>query len=211
MTIETLMAIIIAALLAGALAYVELTSRLRTRLTSRAAQWLAARFGLEVVGAVAAVLILPFTGDGWWTEGVPAGLIAGVSVPALLRLRLVTLKVGEAELPVGFATAYEPLRNFIERQIDDIGAAEQSRWINRVVLPRLSQLGTAPEELAYSVRTYIAGLTRLSESTQVATSKFIDTTLADNVSDENKLRLLVQKVADLGGQRLLEDLVAEQS
>jgi hypothetical protein len=200
----------IATLIAAVLAYIELQSRLRTRLTKRAGWWLLARLALEVIGAIAAVLLLPLAADGWWTEGPAAGFVAGVSVPALLRLRLVALKIGEGELPIGVATAYEPVRNFIERQIDDIGAAEESRWINAVVLPSLVQSGWTPSRLADRVRTYVRGLTRLSEPNRLAALKYVDTTLADPITDENKIRLLVQKVADLGGHRLLEDLLAER-
>lgn len=61
-------AIVLAAEIAAILAFIELSLRLRTRLTARAGGSLVLRLGLKIGGAVAAVLLVPLAADEWWTE-----------------------------------------------------------------------------------------------------------------------------------------------
>jgi hypothetical protein len=163
--------------------------------------------GARDLRAAVAVLLLPLVVTADWTTGPLGGAVAGIAAPALLRLRLVSLKVGEQEIPIGVATAYEPARDYVERQIDDIGAVTEARWLNQIVLPRLQPPEWTPQLIADEVRSYVKGLNRLSEPTRLAELAFIDRVLADGVGDLDKIRLLIQKVVDLGGHRLVDGLI----
>lgn len=203
------MAVAIAVVLATMLAYVELRSRLRTRFTSRAVGWWIARLAIEAVAAAIFALVLPNLSDATWIDGPAGGFAAGIAVPALLRLRLVSLRVGGAEVPIGVATAFEPIRNFFERQIDETGAAAQSRWLNATVLPHLKQAGWTPEQLGDRARTYVEGLTWLAEADRATAVAYIKARLDEDVEPDKMIRAIVQKMVDLRAYRLLDDLMEE--
>lgn len=127
----------------------------------------------------------------------------------MLRLRLVSLRVGAAEVPIGVATAFEPIRNFFERQIDEIGAAAQSRWLNATVLPHLADAGWLPQQVGDRARIYVEGLTWLAEADRLAAVAYINARLDEKVEPDKIVRAIVQKVVDLRGYRLLDDLMEE--
>lgn len=203
------MAVAIAVLLATVLAFVELRTRLRTRFTSRAVGWWVARLAIEAIAAAVFALILPNLTEANWVDGLAGGFAAGISVPALLRLRLVSLRVGGAEVPIGVATAFEPIRNYFERQIDEIGAAAQSRWLNGTVLPHLKKAGWSAEDLGNRARTYVEGLTWFAEADRAAAVAYIKARLDEDVEPDKMIRAIVQKMVDLRAYRLIDDLMEE--
>lgn len=197
----------IAVALAMGLAYVELRSRLRTRFTSRASGWWALRLGIEGFAASLFALLLPQIVTAGWINGPAGGFAAGASVPALLRLRLMTLKVGEAtEIPIGIATAFEPIRDFFEHQIDEIGAVAQSSWLTKLFL-ELKQANWTLVQVEDRAKAYINGLSLVPATERSVAIAYIDARLDEKLGDDITIRLIVQKIVDLRGYRLLEDML----
>ena len=109
----------VAGLVAATVAGVEQSRRLGARFTlkNQAWVWWGARVSLEFGLGLLAVGLLRST-DAAVSDEVWAWIAAGAGAPAVARLRVFDLGKGEASRPIGIATAYEPVREFIEEQID---------------------------------------------------------------------------------------------
>jgi hypothetical protein len=203
---------VVAGLVAALLAGLELRTRLRTRftLTGAAWAWWLARLGLEFgIGALAYGLV-DVAADGPWSEGVYTWIAAGAAGPAAVRLRVVELGRGESAQPFGLASVYDPVRGFLEEQLDDIGAEQQSRWIHHDVLPRLRDAVDGPAHVANRLREYIGGLRRLTDAERLAERQHIDQVVSDaGTTPDEKLELLVLRACQIRAFRTVKGLIDE--
>lgn len=204
----------LAAGIAVALAFIELQSRLKS-IQPRAAQvWLlkAARVGLEGVAAIGAAFVARATVPSAEGQAFPAWLVVGVSGgiggPAFLRLTLLTFGKDAAATPIGLSSFFEPVRNYFERQLDEIGADFQSAWMSQTVLPSLAASGVTPTALGDRLRTYVKSLSRLTPAEQLEILKWIADTVADpQQTAQAKNEALVFKALSLGARRNIERLI----
>lgn len=211
------MKFLLAAVVAALLAFIEVRSRLASRPTWRggASAWWVGRLGLEaLIGALAAAAVELAT-DVQWPEDlpswIPSGLAGGLGGPAFVRLTVATLGKGEEEKPVGLATFYEPVRNFFETALDDIGASEQTKWLHDRCLPALRQRNVPPDSVGDRLKTYVKALTRLSAAEKATELKFIEDTLNDTTAtDDDKIEALLLRALALRAFRMIDSLVDQQ-
>jgi hypothetical protein len=195
-----------AGLIASALAAIELQSRLRSPPTWHAWAWWVGRLVLEGLAGAAAYWVLQKTTDSDWVESFWGWILAGGAAPVVLRFRWITFGSGDNARPIGLASVYEPIRDMLERQIDDIGATDQAEWIQRRVLPRIQQM--SPQDVAGWLRDYVFGLGRLNLSERAQETEFISNTLTETNSSEDDKRLaFIHRAIDLGAWRLVRRLV----
>jgi len=176
------------------IAAIELYNRLQSRPTARggALVWWIGRLALEfVVGFLAIGTLVAAGGDQ--AKSPVSWFIAGAVGPAVARSRFVTFRQGSTEQSYGLSTVYEPIRDFFEARIDDIGAVEQDQWITNEVLPKLKVHGLVPGELVKRLSTYINALTRLSELQRAELITEMKKVLTDPEipNDDDKVRYLV--------------------
>lgn len=202
----------VGAAVAAVLAFIELNSRLRSRPTWRGGAWFwwILRLLLEgAIGALAAGAVQVATGGalGGLPDWLAAGVGGGLAGPGFVRMPIVTIGKGEDQRSIGPATLYEPIRSYIEDQLDDIGANEQQKWIHREVIPRLAKAGTTPDQVANRLKTYVRGLTRLKETDILAEIKYIEDVIADSKSGPaEKIEALLLRALKLRAYRTIEDL-----
>ncbi len=194
----------ISALLAGVEQYNRLESRftLRRRLWA----WWAARLALDAgIGALSVAIVRTYMS----ASGVEALLLwigAGAGASAIVRARFLEVGRGEELRAFGPVTVYDRVRGFIERHIDDLGAADQARWLNEI-LGKLSQKGVAPEEIAERLRAYIRGLGRLPRSDRATELTFVTKTLRSTQKPRVKRETLVKYAAlKLRAYKVLEEI-----
>lgn len=133
-------------------------------------------------------------------------IAAGAAGPAVVRARLMDLGAGSSTKPVGFATAYEPARDWIALRIDDIGATVQSRWIATELLPEFSRAVLPPKDIGDRLQYWYRGSSRFSAREEGEHDKFIAKTLAGSQSDDIKRELIVRRAIEIGAYRILNDL-----
>lgn len=199
--------LILAGGLAAALCLIELVSSLEKPLSRRAWHWVTLRLVFE--GGWGAIAYAIFTttpglaGISLWIRAI----LAGFTGSAILRLQLAVNGKGRSRA-VGPAVAYQYLCSRVDANIDDIGGVAQSRWITDRVLPTLQFLTVTA--VVEQTETYLNNLTRLTEKQRHAITKFIqDTAEEHSTSDEQKRRVLVQRIIDEGGRRFIESLVKQ--
>jgi hypothetical protein len=126
-------------------------------------------------------------------------------------MRLITLRVdNDRDFPIGPASFYEPLRNYLEAHIDDIGATEQSRWISRDVMPRLVGSGWSPEGIAQRATDYVDGRTSMSTGSRLSAVRRIADARSDAASSpEDRIRVMVHVMLEIRAHRLIADLMKE--
>lgn len=198
----------VAGFVAAVLAAVELSSRLHSRFTLArwAWAWWAARLAFEALIGIISVSIIQRTAVTFGNSFV-GWLAAGAAGPAVVRLRLLTLGRDEEARPVGLATVYEPIRDFIERQVDDIGADEQARWLREEIVPRLHHEGRDAAFVAVRLRTYVLGLARLTPVERLAETTSIEGILSDpGASDDEKVEILLERAVTLRAFRTISNL-----
>jgi hypothetical protein len=184
---------------------------LQSRLTlgAGALKWWVARLTLEGgVGAAAFAAVDGAIAAAWAGE-VGGWVIAGGAGPAVARMRVVTIGKGEDARPLGIATVYEPLRDYIENEIDDIGATQESVWLYQTVLPTLKAKGTSPQNVADRLSTYVLSRSRLTEAEKTAERDFIAQTLADSSPPDDKVSALILRARRLRAYKLIRSLLAQ--
>ncbi len=194
--------------IAALLAFLEQYNRLHSRFTLRRWLWAwwAGRLVLEASFAAIAVTALLLTLEPKGMKALLLWLGAGVGAPSVVRARFIDIGRGEGLHPAGPAIVYERMRSFIERHIDDLGAAEQARWLKEVVLPRLAQQNVTPDHLAQRMRDYIRGQ-RLSGTERATEFGFITKQLKSDQPPRIKREALARRaVFHLRAYRLIKDL-----
>lgn len=208
-SLEFGVALAVAMAIAVAIAAVELHSRLRTRITRYAAGWWLARVGLEAVAAIVAFVVLAPALPRDVVTSALGGLAVGIAVPAVLRMRFATIRISPSrEWPIGVATLYEPLRNTLERQIDDIGAVHQATWVDVTVLPILASK-TTPAAVVARAKLYVDGRTLLTADERAMAAAEFDNALSAPVDNADRMRAIVHILLELRAQRFLDSFVAE--
>jgi hypothetical protein len=195
------MAWVLAALIAAVLAYIELSSRLRSMPSmSVAPWWWAARLSLEGAIGVLGVLGVSLATDstfGSLPQWLALGIAGGLAGPTAVRLAFANIGRGEDKKDLGLALFYDPVRGFIEDQIDDLGAANQTQWITEKTNDLLAANKT-PQDVGISLATYLDSLSRLSDSERLAEKKWIKEVLDEGAyTDQDKVRALLTRAAAL--------------
>jgi hypothetical protein len=196
---------VIAASLSALVALVEFRTRLASRPTLRGGAWLwwIGRLGLDAAIGIAAVTVIGSSGRPEWLTGVVAGL-AGAS---FVRWQVAIPGEGATTREFGVAKAYDPLRNYFERTLTEIGAVEQGRWIQEVVLPQFRGAGMSVDDVANRLRWYIEA-SGLDDGTKAATRGFIDATVVDTIAEDKRIEvLLLHTINELRGYRMVKGLV----
>jgi hypothetical protein len=198
---------LVAALVAGALGAIEQYNRLQTRLTRGDYAWAfwAMRIVLEMAIGFAAMAIA-IAAKPSLEHDLLAWIAAGAAGPIAVRTRIIDIGVGSTARPVGLATAYEPVRDWIAARIDDIGAAAQSKWITEELLPVLAKEGKPPKEVGDRLVRWCEGSERFSKVAVGDQRAFVRKTLGSKDSDDIKRELLVLKAIELKAFRVLRDL-----
>lgn len=201
---------VVAVFIACLLALIELMTRLRYRPRRRGWGWWAARLGLEGVVAIGGVLLIGYlTKDNkpsdWVKTGFGLGFAGGIAGPALIRSRVFTVGKGDTAKEFGLALLYDPVRDFIERQLDDQGSTEQTQWINTQVMPSLAQ--TNPAMLANWYLPYVNGLSFMNDQQKNEERQFVADVLQDSTSNGQKLEALVNRLVLKGGRSIVEAFI----
>jgi hypothetical protein len=208
------MDLLLAGAIAALLAFIELQSRL-TSLQPRALNvwgfW-TARIGMEVLVAAGAAIVargaVPSDAAAAFPPWLVVGIAGGLGGPAFVRLTLLTFGKDASATPIGLASFYEPVRNYFERQLDEIGADAQTAWMRQTVIPGLKAQGITPDMLADQLRTYVKSLSRLSSTEQLDIITWIKGTAADTgLTNEQKMETLLFKGLNLGARRNIERLL----
>ena len=95
----------------------------------------------------------------------------------MARLRIIDVGSGDDPSPFGVATIYEPLRDWIAKQIDDIGAAAQTRNVKEVLLPLFNRTGVVPKEISDRYTIWMESSERFSTVQQLQEREYIKETL----------------------------------
>lgn len=202
---------LIAAGIAAGVSALELINARRKGISPKAFGWLVLRFVFD--GGVAA-FGYPFIAAAMAdTAGVAPAVVAGLAGPAVLRAELnLAVPGGEdgdrRQLSVGPATVYQRLRRQIDDAIDDVCSVAQSRWLNRKALPAIDRL---PLQLIVDqAEQYLRALDRLSESVRDEDIAFLVKVRDDVATSEyDRRRLIVQRLLDTGGRRLVRGLMRD--
>jgi hypothetical protein len=100
---------------------------------------------------------------------------------------------------------YEPVRGFVEKQIDTRSAESQSEWINYELIPALERDEVDPAELAAFVIDYLNGLPRWSATRKTREIEYIESVRDGDDPPRTKREILVRHAAsELGAFRLLD-------
>jgi hypothetical protein len=201
--------LILAGGLAAALCLIELLSSLKKPLSRHAWRWVTLRLFFEGGwGAIAYVVLTTTPGLAGISVWIRA-ILAGFTGSAILRLQLAVNGKGRSRA-VGPGAAYQHLCRAVDANIDDIGGVAQSRWITDRVLPALQYLSVVT--VVEQTETYLNNLNRISDSKRQAINKFIhDTAEEQSTSDDQKRRVLVQRIIDEGGRRFIQSLIKSTS
>lgn len=212
------MELALAGAIAAALAFIELQSRLRSLQPRALAVWSlrAGRLGLEAAAAIGAAIVARGAVPSEEAAGLPGwlvvGLAGGVGGPAFLRLTLITFGKDAQATPIGLSSVYEPIRNFFERQLDEIGADAQTAWMQQKVLPTLKQNGIVPSVVARQLGTYVQSLSRLADAEKLDNLTWIKNTANDSLTtDDQKIETLLFRALALGARRSIERLLNAQA
>ncbi len=161
---------------------------------------------------MAAYGIVDVAADSAWSDGIYTWIVAGAAGPAAVRLRVVELGRGESAQPFGLASVYDPVRSFLEDQLDDIGAERQSRWVHQDVVPRLQAAVVEPAHVGKRLKEYIRGLRRFTDAQKVGERQFIDGVVSDaTTTTGEKIETLVLIACRLRAFRTVKGLVDECS
>jgi hypothetical protein len=198
---------VVAACVAGALGALEQYNRLRSRPTWADHAWAlwTLRIVLEAGIGVAALGIIEAATPNV-VENPLVWVAAGAAGPAAVRLRIIDVGVRENATPIGLAAAYEPVRDWLARQLDDISASAQSRWLYTELLPALDQRQVPPETIGARVLHWIEGSERFTKIQEVDERDYVKATLAADEADSLKRELIVLRALKLGAYRVLRDL-----
>ncbi len=160
---------------------------------------------LEVGVGVASIGIAQAVDSSLSNEPL-AWVAAGAAGPIVVRARIMDIGTGRSAQPIGLAAFYEPVRDWIAKQIDDIGAAKQSKWLTEELLPTLSMNGVTPHEVAGRISRWFEGSGRFSKLDELHEQEFIHKTLKSRQPDDIKREMLVLRAVKLGAYRVLRDL-----
>lgn len=200
---------VVAGALAGVLAYLELQACKRRPLAWRASHWIAMRLGADAAAGFLAygLVRLAFGQLAWMTPSWSA-LLAGLVGPAILRSQLSLLGAGD-ETVVGPATAFRRLQGQADRNIDDIGAAAQAKWMFTEAVPVCSPPDGFRVLVDRSI-TYVNGLERLNDTERTQACVYIAQVRDDTAAQGEKAVAIAQHLIDLGGQRFVRSFVKER-
>jgi hypothetical protein len=189
------------------LGLIEQYNRLEARPTTadHALLFWGMRVLLEVGVGVASIGIAKAADSSLGSEPL-AWVAAGAAGPIVVRARIMDIGTGGSAQPIGLAAFYEPVRDWIARQIDDIGAATQSKWLTEELLPTLSKSGVPPTDVAGRISRWFEGSGRFSKLDELHEQEFIHKTLKSRQDDDIKRELLVLRAINLGAYRVLRDL-----
>lgn len=207
-TTEHWLLLILAGGLAAALCLIELLSSLKKPLSWSAWRWVSLRLAFEGGWGVIAYAVFSTTpgllGIPLWIRAV----LAGFTGSAILRLQLAVNGKGRSRA-IGPGSAYQNLCGKIDAIIDDLGGIAQSSWISDQVLPTLRCLPVVA--VVEQTETYLNNLSRLTLKQRQEINKFIHDTEKESTSDDQKRRVLVQRIIDEGGTRFIQSLVKRYS
>jgi hypothetical protein len=208
--VPTLVPFVVGGAVAIVIAAIELYKRLQSRPTLRggALRWWLGRLGLEFGVGLLAIAAWLAVGGEQATSPLTWVMIGAVG-PAVARSRFVTFRQGTAEQSYGISTIYEPLRDFFEARIDDIGAVEQDQWITNEILPRLKARKIRAPALVKRLEGYIASLPRLTDVQKLNAIATLQAGLADSsLNPSDRMRFLVSTVCKppLLGYRMIDRL-----
>jgi hypothetical protein len=174
-------------------------------LSWRAGHWLFLRLAFEgSCGSIAYVLTASAAGLDQDSQVIRV-VVAGLAGSTILRAQLAVDSKGKSRA-FGPGTFYQRLRKEVDDNIDDIGGVAQSRWITDRVLPTISNLPL--QEIARQAETYFNNLSRFTAKEHESIARFIgETVLEEDTLDEQKRRVLVQRIIDEGGRRFVKSLV----
>jgi hypothetical protein len=193
-----------AAGLAATFCFVELIGSLQKRISWHAWHWVLLRLSFEgACGSLAYLIIASTAGP----SGNPLMrvVLAGSTGSAILRTQLAVDGKSRNRV-VGPGAMYQRLRKNVDDNIDDIGGVTQSRWITVRVLPTIGVL--SPQEVAQRAESYFNNLSRLTGKERETIARFIQDTVGEqDTPDEQKRRVLVQRILDEGGRRFVKGLV----
>lgn len=189
------------------LAAIEQFNRLSSRFTleGEVGAWWLARLVVEFGVGAAAIGLFRLT-DAAFADELLGWIVAGSAGPAIVRFRFIDFGVGQDSRPVGLATLYEPLRAFIEGQLDDASANKQSEWVNEMLLPTLEAKNVKAHDLGQQLNDYYAGLERLSTTDRIGEQQFVSDTLSGEGSEAVKRETLVRRAIEVDSYRVLRRL-----
>ena len=170
--------------------------------------WWLVRISLEVVTSCFALAVLNKGAKLEWRNTWWIWIVAGATGPAIARMKIVSLGRGEHERAFGLAHFYEPVRDHVEDQIDDIGATEEARWLHEEVLPTLVEAGATPDDVGRQFQEWIRLRTNMSETTRLREIEYVDEVLGDARSeDAQRIEALVTRACSVGAHRMVESLL----
>jgi hypothetical protein len=200
---------LVAGTTAGTLGALEQYKRLKTPITSADYAWAfwVLRVFLEVGIGLAAMLILKAADAGTAEEYPPlAWIIAGAAGPAIARIRIIDLGSSDDPTPFGLAAFYEPVRDWIAKQLDDIGAAALTRQVREDLLPLFNRAEVPPKDIGAHYMLWMQCSDRFSGFEEVDEQKYIDSTLTGSDPVHVQREVLVLRAVKLGAHRVLRDL-----
>jgi hypothetical protein len=196
-------------LVAGLLGGLEQAKRLKTPITKADRAWLfwLLRLLLEVGIGVLAMLILKALDATDVEKYRPAGwIVVGAAGPTVARLRIIDVGSADDPTPFGLAAFYEPVRDAIAKQLDDIGAAALARHVKEDLLPLIHRAEVEPKDISDRYTIWMRGSDRFDKLAEYEELKFIETTLDGSQAANVQRELLVYRALDLGAHRVLRDL-----
>jgi hypothetical protein len=187
---------------------VEQADRLRSppTLRNRAVFWWGWRLLLEFGIGVVAVAIIRASDETLGHHPL-TWVAAGAVGPAAARLRVADLE----KRPIGVATAYEPLRGFIEGRLDKRSAEQLTSWLNMKILPRLLRANPEPTTFAEYVIDYVNGLGTMEAPVRRTEITWLQGVPKDEtLSPAGQLQTLARHIAiELRAYRVLERYVKD--
>jgi hypothetical protein len=130
-------AFISVALIGGLVGWTELAQRYRDRPTGPLRTLAGATYvlvnALAAMGALALVRHLDLAAETGLPKDVAQVLLAGLGAMAFFRSAFFTMRVGDADLPLGPALVLQVILNAADRAYDRFRAAERSRAVSRIM------------------------------------------------------------------------------
>lgn len=182
---------------------------LKTPITKADRAWMfwALRVLLEVGIGLAAMLILKAADAATVEKYQPlAWIVVGTAGPAVARLRIIDVGSGDDPTPFGLAAFYEPIRDWIAKQLDDIGAAALSRRVKEDLLPLFNRTDVVPKDISDRYMLWMENSDRFSKLDELQEQEYIDNTLGGSQPAHIQREVLVLRAVKLGAHRVLRDL-----
>lgn len=164
---------------------------------------------LEVGIGLAAMLIAKAT-DATLVGRYPplVWIVVGTAGPAIARMRIIDVGSGDDPKPFGLAAFYEPLRDLVAKQLDDIGAAALSRHVKEDLLPLFNRAEVAPKDIGDRYMLWMKTSSQFDQFDASQEQEYIEKTLNGTQPEHIQREVLVLRAVELGAHRVLRDLKA---